>query len=162
MGHTHDRLVPICFEHGGELDSPRLSPPIAERRIVRSPFACLGIAVCFSLLVLAVGVNAQARRQTVAERGFEKRCAFILSVYDTAASPGILGAALRYARGRDLRRADSLFLNSDHLRNPRGDMFWMFPVIGTYLHGKGKMSAEVERAVRRAWKTYWPYRGDTE
>ncbi len=41
-------------------------------------------------------------------------------------------------------------------------MFWMFPVIGAYLHGKDKMSPEARAAVRNAWKTYTPYRGDTE
>ncbi|MDH3252365.1 MAG: hypothetical protein OEM41_06200, partial [Ignavibacteria bacterium] len=39
---------------------------------------------------------------------------------------------------------------------------WMFPCIGTYLHGQDKMSAETKAAVRNAWKTYEPYRGDTE
>jgi hypothetical protein len=48
------------------------------------------------------------------------------------------------------------------LKEPRGDMFWMFPVIGAYLHGKDKMSPEAKAAVRHAWKTYAPYRGDTE
>jgi hypothetical protein len=41
-------------------------------------------------------------------------------------------------------------------------MFWMFPCIGTYLAGKVKMSAEAAAAVRLAWKTYAPSRGDTE
>ena len=38
----------------------------------------------------------------------------------------------------------------------------MFPVIGAYCYGKGKMSPGTEAAVRKAWKTYTPYRGDTE
>jgi hypothetical protein len=48
------------------------------------------------------------------------------------------------------------------LKEPRGDMFWMFPVIGAYMHGKDKMSPGAKSAVRNAWKTYAPYRGDTE
>ncbi len=41
-------------------------------------------------------------------------------------------------------------------------MFWMFPVISAYVHGKGNMAPAVREAVRNAWKTYAPYRGDTE
>jgi len=41
-------------------------------------------------------------------------------------------------------------------------MFWMFPCIGTYLHGKDRMSPATKAVVRNAWKTYAPYRGDTE
>jgi hypothetical protein len=41
-------------------------------------------------------------------------------------------------------------------------MFWMFPCIGAYLNGKDRMSPETKAVVRNAWKTYAPYRGDTE
>jgi hypothetical protein len=68
--------------------------------------------------------------------------------------------AARYARNAGIHVADSLFLEA--LRQPRGDMFWMFPVIGAYLHGVDKMAPAVRAAVRNAWKTYAPYRGDTE
>jgi hypothetical protein len=95
-------------------------------------------------------------------RGFDERCKYETVVYDTAANPGIYGAAVRYAQNRELEKADSLFLNCDNIKNPKGDMFWMFPVIGTYLHGKDRMSQKVKDAVRNVWKTYAPYRGDTE
>ncbi len=95
-------------------------------------------------------------------RGFAERCKYETVVYDTTANPGIYGAAVRYAQNRELEKADSLFLNCESIKNPKGDMFWMFPVIGTYLHGKDRMSQEVKDAVRNVWKTYAPYRGDTE
>ena len=48
------------------------------------------------------------------------------------------------------------------LRDPSGDMFWMFPVTAVaYLDG-GQLTAESRAALRKAWKTYMPYRGDTE
>jgi len=128
----------------------------------RSRIRRLLLSVSFVFPLCAAQPFAQFHAGGDDTRRFEGRCEYIISHFDTAASPGIYGAAVRYARGRDLRAADSILLNSDHLRRPRGDMFWMFPVIGTYLHGKGKMSAEAEKAVRNAWKTYWPYRGDTE
>jgi hypothetical protein len=45
---------------------------------------------------------------------------------------------------------------------PTGDMFWMFPVTAIAYLDRGQLSAEARQALRRAWKTYMPYRGDTE
>jgi len=93
---------------------------------------------------------------------FRARSARVIAAYDTSKNPGIYGAAVRYALGKETAKADSLLLASDQLKRPSGDMFWMVPVIGTYLHGKDKMSPGARAAVRNAWKTYTPYRGDTE
>ncbi len=93
-------------------------------------------------------------------RGYEQRADSIRSYYDTSMAGGYYCAAARYVRGKDLRTADSMFVAS--LKRPSGDMFWMFPCIGAYLNGKEKMSPETKAAVRSAWKTYAPYRGDTE
>jgi hypothetical protein len=93
-------------------------------------------------------------------RGFDERARSIASTYDTSMAGGYYCAAARYARGRDIRTADSMFVAA--LKEPRGDMFWMFPCIGAYLNGRGKMSPGTQALVRNAWKTYAPYRGDTE
>jgi hypothetical protein len=45
---------------------------------------------------------------------------------------------------------------------PIGDMFWMFPVTAIAYLDRGQLSDEARRALRRSWKTYMPYRGDTE
>jgi hypothetical protein len=45
---------------------------------------------------------------------------------------------------------------------PTGDMFWMFPVTAVAYLDRGQLTAEARRALRQAWKTYMPYRGDTE
>jgi hypothetical protein len=91
---------------------------------------------------------------------FEERAGEVVTAFDTSAALNYYVVAAKYARGRNIAEADSMFL--ELLKNPRGDMFWMFPVIGAYLHGKGMMSPGVRDAVRNAWKTYAPYRGDTE
>ena len=114
------------------------------------------------LLVLTALQSAHAQvlsRETYLKE-FEKRVAFVTSAYDTMQSPGYYQIATRYAHDKDIAQADRMFI--DLLRDPRGDMFWMIPAIGTYLHGKDKMSAEAKAANRNAWKTYAPYRGDTE
>ena len=100
--------------------------------------------------------------RSAAQRSYQARARRLNGYLDTAANPGIYGAAYRYAMKKDLKKADSLLLYSDNIQNPKGDMFWMFPVIGTYLNGKDLMAPEVKAAVRNAWKTYAPYRGDTE
>jgi hypothetical protein len=93
-------------------------------------------------------------------KGYSGRAEFIVTEFDTSSRFNYYSVAAKYARRGDVDLADNMFLSL--LENPVGDMFWMFPVIGAYLHGKEQMSAEVRIAVRNAWKTYAPYRGDTE
>ncbi len=93
-------------------------------------------------------------------KAYERRADVIRSYYDTSTAGDYYCAAARYARRKDVRTADSIF--AALLKHPSGDMFWMFPCIGTYLNGKDVMSPETRAAVRNAWKTYAPYRGDTE
>lgn len=50
----------------------------------------------------------------------------------------------------------------EDLKQPRGDMFWMIPITNIAFHGKDKLSEDAQRALRNAWKTYMPQRGDTE
>src|SRR5262245_11754854 len=45
---------------------------------------------------------------------------------------------------------------------PVGDMFWMFPVTAVAYLDQGQLTPEARSALRRAWQTYMPYRGDTE
>ncbi len=48
------------------------------------------------------------------------------------------------------------------LAEPSGDMFWMFPMTAIAYRDQGQLSPEARAAMRRAWRTYMPYRGDTE
>jgi hypothetical protein len=48
------------------------------------------------------------------------------------------------------------------LQEPRGDMFWMTPMTSIAYHGRGQLTEEAQAALRNAWKTYMPQRGDTE
>ncbi len=50
----------------------------------------------------------------------------------------------------------------EYVINPTGDMFWMFPTVAATYLDQGQLTAEARAAIRRAWKTYMPYRGDTE
>jgi hypothetical protein len=43
-----------------------------------------------------------------------------------------------------------------------GDMFWQFPVTAIAYLDRGQLRPEARRALRDAWRTYMPFRGDTE
>jgi hypothetical protein len=43
-----------------------------------------------------------------------------------------------------------------------GDMFWMFPWTAISYLGRDQLSPEAKAAIRDAWRTYFPMRGDTE
>ena len=45
---------------------------------------------------------------------------------------------------------------------PSGDMFWMYPVTAIAFLDKGQLTPSARETLRRSWKTYMPYRGDTE
>ena len=115
--------------------------------------------VLFLILAVCAGAYAQIVNRETYLKEFEKRVAFVTSVYDTMQAPGYYQIAVRYAHNREIAVADGMF--KELLRDPRGDMFWMIPSIGAYLVGKDKMSPETKAIVRNAWKTYAPYRGDT-
>ena len=55
-----------------------------------------------------------------------------------------------------LHYLDSLYIA------PRGDMFWMYPSLSMYLYNKSVLPDEYRARYRDLWRTYTPYRGDTE
>ncbi len=93
-------------------------------------------------------------------KAYADRAAYVTAAFDTASNASFNTIATRYAHNSDIGLADSMLL--EVLKDPKGDMFWMFPCMNAYLQGKEKMSPAAKSAVRTAWKTYAPYRGDTE
>ncbi|MFZ5518655.1 MAG: hypothetical protein ACOY90_18645 [Candidatus Zhuqueibacterota bacterium] len=114
------------------------------------------------IFALLIAIPGHARLLSEKEYGkeFQKRLAWYRAQYLASKLNNFDTIAARYYSGREMARADSMLI--EILKNPSGDMFWMFPCIGTYMAGKGKMSRAAEAAVRNAWKTYAPTRGDTE
>lgn len=70
-----------------------------------------------------------------------------------------IAANLYLGQNRDwaLARLDSILAV-----DPRGDMFWMFPFVTAYFADRDALPADVRHALRDLWRTYMPYRGDTE
>jgi len=48
------------------------------------------------------------------------------------------------------------------MADPRGDMFWMYPFITATYVGRDNLPADVQVRMRDLWRTYRPFRGDTE
>jgi hypothetical protein len=116
-----------------------------------------------TLCVLCTLARPAAGQQLSREeylKGFGERARYVASLYDTSLGGSYYAAASRYAHNAGIATADSILTAA--LKVPQGDMFWMFPCMAAYLHGKEKMSPATREVVRNAWKTYAPYRGDTE
>ncbi|KXK57388.1 MAG: glycosyl hydrolase [Chlorobi bacterium OLB7] len=48
------------------------------------------------------------------------------------------------------------------LRQPKGDIFWMYPATGFYFYCRHLLSQQWRDRFRQTWGRYTPYRGDTE
>ncbi|MFQ5771279.1 MAG: hypothetical protein ACE5HX_12125, partial [bacterium] len=68
--------------------------------------------------------------------------------------------AAKLYRNKDLEwvlaRLDTL------MQNPRGDMFWMYPFITVTYIGRHNLPEVYKKKMCEMWRTYMPFRGDTE
>ena len=53
-------------------------------------------------------------------------------------------------------------LDSILSKPPVGDMFWMFPFVTAWFAGLNELEGDYPERLRDLWRTYMPYRGDTE
>jgi len=95
---------------------------------------------------------------------FDQRVRFVIEAYAHPKAAGPLGYAGIAAK---LRLREDPALCSRRLEEllaagPSGDMFWMFPVTAIAYLDRGQLSASARDALRRSFRTYMPYRGDTE
>jgi len=95
---------------------------------------------------------------------FEQRARSVIEAYAHPKDPSQLGYANIAAK---LRLHEDVELCSRRLEEllaagPTGDMFWMFPVTAIAYLDHGQLSASAREALRQSFRTYMPYRGDTE
>jgi hypothetical protein len=76
------------------------------------------------------------------------------------ATIGLAEIAARLARREDAAGCSARLV--ELMQRPSGDMFWMFPVVCISYLGRDQLTPEARAAVREAWRTYFPLRGDTE
>ena len=95
---------------------------------------------------------------------FEARKMAMIDAYAHYAGPGDQGFGQIAAR---LWKHEELPWCSQKLEQllgagPSGDMFWMYPVTAIAYLDQGQLTPSAREALHRAWRTYMPYRGDTE
>ncbi len=95
---------------------------------------------------------------------FDQRMRSVIDLFAHPKTPGDPGYATIAARlwlHEDAawcsRRLEQLLA-----AGPSGDMFWMYPVTAIAHLDRGQLTPSARTALRAAWKTYAPYRGDTE
>jgi hypothetical protein len=98
-----------------------------------------------------------------AQPSFEQRKLAMIDAYAHYQGPGDYGYAEIAAKL--WRHEDAAWCSKkleQALAAPSGDMFWMFPVTAIAYLDQGQLTPSARAALRNAWKTYMPYRGDTE
>lgn len=94
---------------------------------------------------------------------FEQRKLEMIDAYAHYQGPGDYGYAEIAAKL--WRHEDAAWCSKkleELLVQPTGDMFWMYPVTAIAYLDQGQLTESARQMLRRAWKTYMPYRGDTE
>lgn len=122
------------------------------------------------LLTLAMAIPAWAQFQPLSQgdyyKAFDARRDSIIRYYadqipDNDLTRGgyyQIAAKAYLNRGWDWQQArlDTL------MKSPSGDMFWMYPITLVMNNGLDGYSPEVQARLKDLWRTYRPYRGDTE
>ncbi len=105
-----------------------------------------------------------ASRLDAAAPEFDKRVRFVIDAYAHPKGSGPLGYA-NIAAKLWLREDPALCSRSlEQLlaAGPTGDMFWMFPITAIAYLDRGQLTDSARRGLRESFRTYMPYRGDTE
>jgi len=104
--------------------------------------------------------GAEIARQFRARREELLRSAAAVDPRDlSSGSPVTVAVCLR--RGENLGWANARLARINAGR-PTGDMFWMYPMVAAMEAGRATMTPENRARIRELWRTYFPYRGDTE
>ncbi len=77
-----------------------------------------------------------------------------------ATRPSFFGAMAKLGTGTDIPTAFA-FIDS-MLTNPHGDMFYVYPLMATYLYFQDILPPGLKARMKAIFHTYTPYRGDTE
>ena len=139
-----------------QIVSPR---PFQFRKLLG---ACLGACVLITSGLLARTWPTDAEL----EAAYRARCAEVIDQTVATTDPAdpergsLFTIAANLAVGKNLEWASQRL----HTVNdpPSGAMFWMHPMVLTMLIGQGILSEEDTAFTRDLWRTYYPYRGDTE
>jgi hypothetical protein len=128
-----------------------------RRALVVSSRAAGGVFL-FTLAAGALGAQDDA----VLEREFRSRAEAVIAEHASRRGDGAGYNTIAAVLHRKEHAAWASQRTIELLRDPWGDMFWQFPVIAVMYSDNGQLTEEARRRIREAWRTYMPYRGDTE
>lgn len=113
------------------------------------------------ILMIVLTAPASSQYRHVEKRGFESRRGKLLAYHASrTAGPSFQGVCAKLAAGIDEENA--LGLLRQRISRPTGDMFFIYPLIGTYLHFRHRLPEDIIRHTRMIFRDYTAYRGDTE
>ncbi|MCG8603629.1 hypothetical protein MJD09_01335, partial [bacterium] len=117
------------------------------------------IPITFLLTLNVIGAEMSSSSNN---RAFELRQNKLIRYYSTIDNkrPNFFRIAARLRLRQEIERCRKDF--TALLEKPSGDMFYSLPMMGAYLHGREFWTPEIHAKARHVWKTYLPYRGDTE
>jgi hypothetical protein len=105
-------------------------------------------------------------RASAAVEGYRSRCEQMIDFFATRGEEGYLGyrefIEVIAKLHRDAPEEEILPILEPLLERPRGDMFWMYPMAVVAQLAGGRLPKDVRARIREQWRTYTPYRGDTE
>lgn len=129
-----------------------------------------------SVMIFAVPViSLKATKNTPPSRpisdadlihAYRERCEFVIDEAVNNTDPedftrgGKFDIAANLHRETNLEWAKQRLVNDN--QSPRGNMFWMHPMVLIMECGRGVLDEEDWAFIRELWRTYFPYRGDTE
>ncbi|MGH7491939.1 MAG: hypothetical protein ACREOO_06045 [bacterium] len=123
-------------------------------------------AILFAMAIPTSAFSQQRMSRADQLQAYQGRADSLLRYYAQATPAsdltrgGYIEIAARLHRDEEmpwvLARLDTL------MQKPSGDMFWMYPFITVTYAGRDKLPAEYRWRMREMWRTYHPYRGDTE
>lgn len=99
-------------------------------------------------------------------RRYQARADSMIDAYADRANPSDLSSGGLNAIAANLYKEQHLDWVKSRLdtvmQDPSGDMFWMYPMTLVNFVGRDVLSSDYKSRLRDMWRTYRPYRGDTE
>jgi len=135
-------------------------------------FSCRIFALLIAVPALVCGLRAQSPSEggpsdSEIFRQFQQRRARALLASVATVNPhdlgtgGVMNVAASFYLHSNLDWANARLAKINAVM-PTGDMFWMYPMVTAMEAGRDDMNVANRARIRELWRTYFPYRGDTE
>lgn len=123
-------------------------------------------------VLATVGWTARGQESSIQDtradrlKRYQARADSMINVYADRADPNDLSSGGLNAIAANLYREQHLDWVKARLdtvtQDPGGDMFWMYPMTLVNFVGRDVLPSKHQDQLRDLWRTYRPYRGDTE